>query len=54
MNPRTNIFSEDPEVIREEIEKMNESILFINYINNLRFKVFQFKILNKIVGIIVN
>ena len=49
-----NLYSDDPTVIREELDKLNESPEFIKFLNEITYVIFQIKILNKTTGIIIN
>lgn len=54
MIPRANVFSEDPEEVLKEIERLTNSKRFQDHVQRTHFYMFQFKILDRKVGIILN
>lgn len=54
MTPRTNVYSEDTGEVLKEIERLTRSCKFKIFLENTHFYIFQFIILDKKVGIILN
>jgi hypothetical protein len=54
MEPRINVYSEDPLDVLREIERLTSSDAFREHIEGINFYIYRFTILDRVVGIILN